>query len=125
MIFTGSAYTSGALSMVAGVAEKLSVRICILAAHVVPYPLPLAQPCVDPKFLQRSLLGLALSYNVDTSVQVCLCRDSVETLNQILPADAIVVIGGRKRWWQTAEQRLAGALAQQERTVFFFDPARL
>jgi len=124
VIFTGSAYTSGALSMVAGLASKLSARICLVAAQVVPYPLPLLEGAVRPEFLRRWLLGLVLGYDVEASVQICLCRDSAETLNKVLPRDAIVVIGGRRHWWRTAEQRLAHALAQRGRTIFFFDPTQ-
>jgi hypothetical protein len=110
--------------MVAGLASKLSVRISIVAAHVVPYPLPLLSPAVGPEFLERCLLQMALDQEVDTSVQIYLCRDSVETLNQVLPAGAAVVIGGRKRWWRTAEQRLARALSQRGRTIYFLDPTK-
>ena len=97
----------------------------MLAAHVVPYPLPLLDPAVDTKFLEGPLLYLALSQGVDATVQIYLCRDSFETLDQVLPAGAIVVVGGRKRWWRTAEQRLAGALRAHGRTVFFFDSTTL
>ena len=61
--------------MVAG----LAARISIVAAHVVPYPLPLLDPPVNPAFLERHLLSLALSTTVDTTAQVYLCRDQVET----------------------------------------------
>jgi len=111
--------------MAVGLASKLSARISLLAAHVVPYPLPLLDPAVRPEFLERSLLHLALSHDVETNVQIYLCRDSVETLNRVLPAGATVVIGGRKRWWRTAEQRLARALAHHGRSIFFIDPTQI
>ena len=104
--------------MVAGVAGRIS----IVAAHVVPYPLPLLDPPVDPAFLEQRLLSLALRSEVDTSVQIYLCRDRAETLDRVLPAGATVVISGRRHWWRTAEQRLARRLSQHGRTIFFFDP---
>jgi len=122
VVFTGWAHTSKVLSMVAG----LAARISIVAAHVVPYPLPLLDPAVNPTFLEHRLLRLALSTAVDTTSQiylrVYLCRDQVETLDRVLPAGAKVVIGGRRHWWRTAEQRLARSLARDGRTIFFFDP---
>jgi len=121
VVFTGSDYIAGALAMAAGIAAVLSAQICILAAQVVPYPLPLADPPVGPEFLERSLLDLAQEFDVDTTVEIYLCRDAAETLNQILPVGATVVIGGRKRWWRTAEQRLADALAQHQRTILFHE----
>jgi hypothetical protein len=118
VVFTGSAYTSGALSLV----SRLAARISIVAAHVVPYPLPLLDPPVDPAFLEQRLLSLALGSGADATVQIYLCRDRAETLDRILPAGATVVIGGRRHWWRTAEQRLARALAHHGRNIFFFDP---
>jgi len=118
VVFTGSAYTARALSIVAGLANRIS----IVVAHVVPYPLPLLDPPVDSAFLEQRLLRLALRSDVDTSVRIYLCRDRAETLDRILPTGAKVVIGGRRHWWRTAEQRLARRLAQHGRTILFFDP---
>jgi hypothetical protein len=125
VIFTGTRDTSNILTMVEGLASRLSAHICVLAAQVVPYPLPLSEPDVRTGFLRQTLLKMILEHDLDASVQICLCRNPVEALDTVLPGDAIVVVGGRRRWWRTAEQRMAGALAKKQRAVFFLDPTKL
>jgi hypothetical protein len=56
---------------------------------------------------------------VETSVQIYLCRDQFETLTSVLKAGSIVVFGGRKRWWPTKEQGLAGRLRRAGYEVIF------
>ena len=50
---------------------------------------------------------------------IYLCRDRVETLTAVLSPHSLVVIGGRKRWWPTAEKRLARKLRRAGHEVIF------
>lgn len=125
VVYTQPDYTSHALSRIKDWAAYLPNRITLIDSHVIPYPLNLSRPDVELEFLQSRLLRMALENSVDASIQVCLCRDALEGLDLVLPRNAIVVIGGRRRWWRTAEQRLAQSLAARQRTVYFFDPTDL
>jgi hypothetical protein len=48
-----------------------------------------------------------------------LCRDSSETLLAVLKPRSLVVIGGRRRWWPTREERLAKKLRGAGHEVIF------
>jgi hypothetical protein len=48
-----------------------------------------------------------------------LCRDRVETLRKVLKPHSLVVIGGRRSWWPTPENRLARQLRRSGHEVVF------
>src|SRR5215471_18162128 len=74
LVFTGFAAAKCALSFVTQYARDLGARITILAARVVPYPLPLEKPPFDIGLLERDLGALAAAQHVETAIQIYLCR---------------------------------------------------
>jgi hypothetical protein len=82
----------------------------LIVPQVVPYPLPLTSPPVLVDFNERRLRVLASHCRVETRVSIYLCRDPWETLQSVLKPHSLVVVGTRKRWWPTAEKRLAAKL---------------
>jgi hypothetical protein len=69
-------------------------------------------------FQEKRFRELAAASPVDIRVQLYLCRDQLETLKITLKPHSIVVIGGRKRWWPTREQRLARKLQNHHEVIF-------
>ena len=84
----------------------------------VPYTLSLTNPAVPVKFLQEQLRALASRVPMDTAGHIYLCRDKLRTLRLILRPGAIVILGGRK-WWWSAERKLARALKNDGHHVIF------
>ena len=122
LVFTGFAAGKAALATVGQYARDLGARITIVAAQVVPYPLPLEKPPVDVGLLQRDLGALAAAQPVETAVQIYLCRDAWETLRHALPRESTVIVSGPKRWWwPSAEQRFAGRLRRDGHRVLFLN----
>src|ERR1017187_7688461 len=83
---------------------------------------PLDKPPVSVRFTERLLSDLVCRLELDAfepSVHLYLCRDQVETLLQVLSPNSLVVIGGRKHWWPTAERRVAKALRSKGHRVVF------
>jgi hypothetical protein len=78
--------------------------------QIVPYPLPLTSPPVLVDFNERRLRVIASHCRVETRVSIYLCRNPLETLQSVLKPHSLVVVGSRKRWWPTAEKRLAKKL---------------
>jgi hypothetical protein len=117
VIYTGTSATSAALAAAASMARGLSARITILAAQVVPYPLPLTDPPVPTGFTERVLASMTAELEEESSIEIRLCRDREQTLRQAVGPASVVVIGTRKRWWPTPEKTLARLLQRDGRRV--------
>jgi len=110
VVFTSRDATLTALREAGNLASNLGARITLIVAQIVPYPLPLARPAVQTDFNERRLRVIADNNRVETRVSIYLCREPLETLASVLKPHSLVVVGGRKRWWPTAEKRLAAKL---------------
>jgi hypothetical protein len=118
LVFTGLATARAALAAATGYARGLGAQITILVTQVVPYPLPLEEPPVDLRLLERDLRALAADPPVETTIQIYLCRDRWETIRNALPRESTVIVGGRKCWWRpSTEQRLARLLRRDGHRV--------
>jgi len=124
VIFTDPLATGAALKCAQSFARELGVGIHLQAAVVVPFQLPLEEPPVPVAFLQETLRELVAQLETDTfdpAVHLYLCRDRVRALSQVLRPNSLVVLGGRKHWWPTAESKLARALRSQGHRVILVD----
>ena len=110
VIFTSVASTLKALKKAGALATSLGARITVVVPQVVPYPLQLESPPVLIDWNERRFRVIADQSPVETTVRIYLCRDCLETLASVLNSRSIVVLGARKRWWPTAESRLAHSL---------------
>ncbi len=119
VLFTSSTATAAALRTAGALADRLDARIRLLAPQVVPFPLPLDNPPIQVGFSEQRLHEIALASPVETTVQIYLCRDFWDTVRNVLAPRSLVVIGGRRRWWPTPEQRLAGKLRRAGYEVIY------
>ena len=120
VVFTSVEVTLMALRTASALAGSLSGRITLLVPQIVPYPLPLASPPVLLDWNERRFRVMASESTVDTTVQMHLCRDRLETLKAVLSPGSLVVVGGRKRrWWPAPEKRLARKLRRAGYEVIF------
>jgi hypothetical protein len=110
VVFTSVDATLTALKEAGDLASRLGGRITLIVPQIVPYPLPLTSPPVLVDFNERRLRVIASNCRVETRVSIYLCRDPLETLKSVLKPHSLVVVGSRKRWWPTAEKRLAAEL---------------
>jgi len=124
VIFTDWQETAAALKFAQSFARGLGARISLRAAIAVPFQLPIDQPAVSVPFLEQVMRKLVAQLSreaFDPTVHLYLCRDLVWALSQVLKPNSLVVIGGRKRWWPTAETRMARALRDKGYRVVFVD----
>jgi hypothetical protein len=114
VVFTSVDATLAALKeagrLLGNQASSLGGRITLIVPQIVPYPLPLDSPPVLVDFNERRLRVIASNCRVETRVSIYLCRDALEILQSVLKPHSLVVVGSRKRWWPTAEKRLAAKL---------------
>ena len=78
----------------------------------------------EEEFTKRLAADLACQQSQDTvktTVHLYLCRDRVATLLHVLAPNSLVVIGRRRRWWPTAETRLAKVLRSNGHQVVSID----
>ena len=108
--FTDASGTLAALSLAAQLGRNLDARINLVALQTVPYGLELTRPPIALEWLEERLRDLALRSPIDIHVDIILSRDGKWALRQMLKPHSLVVIGGRRRWWRTKEQRLAETL---------------
>jgi hypothetical protein len=111
--------TLSALRHAGELAHELGIQIRLLVPQIVPYPLPINNPPVDPNFRVRQFHTVAAGGNVETYIDVRLCRNLDDALVGALLPQSLVLIGGRKRWWPTREQRLARSLSLAGHHVLF------
>ncbi len=102
--------TLTALTRAADLAKGLNARLRLVMMNVIPYPLPLDRPPVRRDFNERRLVEIASASPIETTVHLCMCRQRLETLIALLRPHSLVVIGGRKTWWPTKEEKLAREL---------------
>jgi hypothetical protein len=119
VVFTSVEATLAALRKAGELAARLHARIVLLVPQIVPYPLPLTSPPILLDFNERRFRLIAQESPVETSVRLYLCRDRRDMLKGALPPQSIVVLAGPKRWWPTAESRLARALRREGHEVIF------
>jgi hypothetical protein len=125
VIFTNREATAAALKATESFARGLGACIRLRAGIVVPVQLPLDQPLVSVEFFEKSLRELAGQPEPDgleRSIHLYVCRDWADTLLEVLKPNSMAVMGARKRWWPTAESRLARALRKEGIRVVLLYP---
>lgn len=121
VMFTDVPGTLRALKAAAELAHNLNGRIRLLAAQVVPYPLPLESPHVSEEFNERRFQTIASHSRIETRVEVHVCRDREEAFCQALQAEALVVIGVHRSRRPTGEKALVKKLQKKGLQVILVD----
>ena len=119
VVFTSVDATIAALKRAGSLAGYLTTSITLIVAQVVPYPLPLNSPPVLLEFNERRFRAIAGATSAETTVRLYLCRDRWETLKSVLRPNSLIVVGGRRKWWDTEEKRLVGRLRRAGHDVIF------
>ena len=115
--YTCRELTQAALAKAGELTRNLGARITLFTVHVAPFPLPLDRPDVPSSFLERKLAGVARAAAMQADIRIAIARDAELGCQQILPPHSLVVMATRRRWWPTAEEKLARALAQAGHSV--------
>lgn len=121
MIATSPEATRAALQRAGEMASSLEARIALIVLQVVPFPCSLADPPVLKEFNEDRYRVIVAESTIPASVRILLCRDRVETLCSSLEPESLVVLGGKKHWWPTPEQRLARKLRHSGHRVILIE----
>jgi len=123
VIFTNFEETRLSLSAANRLAHDLSMRLVVMAAQVVPYPVPLDDPPVSTEFTRELLMRLVRG--VEAEIKLYLCRDRNETIRHALPRGSVVVIGTRKHRWWDRDHVLARQLRRDGHQLMLIDTGRV
>jgi hypothetical protein len=121
VLFTTHAGTVAALKMASRLSANLGARPKVLMLYEVPYTLPLERRALPDGFLENQVRALQRDFPEEISTDLHLCRHPRQGLREVLLPHSLIVLGGRKRWWPTPEQRLAEFLHSSGHQVIFVD----
>jgi hypothetical protein len=116
VVYSYGAKTQAVFRRAAALVTQLGAEIRILAPMVVPYPLPLERPPVDPAFVIRKIVEECESAGIAATVDVRLCRDLHECVRRELEMESVVLVR-HPRPWAWNEKRLAKALRRDGHRV--------
>lgn len=119
VLFTTHAGTVAALKTASRLSANLGAHPKVLMLYEVPYTLPLDKRVLPQGFLENQLRALRRDFPEEISVQIHICRHLRQGLREVLPPHSLIVMGGRKRRWLTAEQWLARRLRKDGHEVVF------
>ena len=107
-------YTSpeltGAALRHAGACTDLNVHVSIVDIQVVPLPCALDHPPDDKEFSRQRLCDLLAQSGLPGRADVLYARDWLVGFCRVLHAQSLVMLGGKKGWWPTREDKLARGL---------------
>ena len=117
MAYTEWDLASAVLQRVPALTAGLNAKVTLVAVHTVPYPLPFECPAAAHAHLVEQLVDLASLSPLPVYPQAVLARSRNEGFRFVLKPESMVLIGARKRWHATAEERLARTLAHEGHRV--------
>ena len=95
----------------------LQARISLVAVHAVPFPADFFCAASTHSFLVDQLTLLADDCPLPVNPQVVLARSREEGFRYALQPESIVLVGTRRHFWRTSEERLARTLASDGHKV--------
>ena len=115
--YTEWSVTDRLLKRAAALTAGLNARLTLVAVHTVPYPATFECPAAVHAYLVEQLVDLASRCPLPVNPQVVLARGRTEGFAYVLKPESIVLLGARKHWWRTEEERLARSLARDGHKV--------
>ncbi len=103
--------TAAVLKRAVELVSGLNATILLIAVHTVPFPAEFASASVAHAHLVGQLADLADRCSVPVIPHVVMARGREEGFRFALQEESTVLVGTKSHLWQTAEERLARALA--------------
>jgi hypothetical protein len=105
VVFTRVKHTLEALWAAGRLAHDLGAPVRLLVPQLVPFAVPLDQPPVERGFAERRFSSIAEQSAVETTVNICLCREWESGVLESVRPHSIVVLGAARRWWRSRRER--------------------
>jgi hypothetical protein len=125
VILTTEEGTAAALNAARWLGKDLEGQVTLLVFEVAQFQLPLDQPPLILDCATEQEFSLVshkcAGKEKDVAIKICLCRDRDTDLQRVFRRRSLVVIGGKRRWWLSREERLEKALQRLGHHVIFID----
>jgi hypothetical protein len=105
------------LRKAAALTAGLQARISLVAVHSVPFPADFRCQASTHAFLVDKLTALAAESPLPVVPQVVLARSRDEGFRYALRPESTVIVGSRRHFWRTSEERLARMLVSDGHKV--------
>jgi len=115
--YTEWSVTDALLKRAGELTAGLNAKVSLVAVHTTPYPATFGCPASVHAHLVDQLVDLAGRCPLPVTPQVVLARSREEGFQFVLPPQATILVGSRKRPWRTSEERLAHTLARDGHKV--------
>jgi hypothetical protein len=115
--YTEWSVTDALLKRAVALTAGLNAKLTLVAVHTVPYAAPYGCPSAVHAHLVEQLVDLASRCPLPVNPQVVLARGRAEGFAYVLKPESIVLLGARKHWWRTREEKLARRLARDGHKV--------
>jgi metal-dependent amidase/aminoacylase/carboxypeptidase family protein len=115
--YTEWSVTEAVMKRAAVMTAGLNARLTLVAVHTVPYPATFSCPISVHAHLVEQLIDLASRSSLPVDPQVVLARSREEGFQHILKPASTVLIGTRRHFWRTAEEKLARRLVRDGHKV--------
>jgi len=110
--YTSPEMTEKVVERAAALSAGLNVLLKLVAVYVAPYPAELRCPAAMEQHLTARLTELGERTSLPSCVHLVVSRDRVEGFRQVLRPGSAVLLGSRKRFWRTREEKLARELTR-------------
>ena len=117
VLFTDVRHTIAAMRQAAMLGRALHASLRVLMPIVVPVRLPLSEPQLDGRILQRRLSVVLDGLNVPARIETVYCRDRAEAVERALPPHSVVFVCRSKCWLFDGAGRLARRLSARGHNV--------
>lgn len=113
--------TKAALKYATELIDGQDARVRLIDVHVVPYGVPLEQPPIDSKYLERRLKTLTRKSELSVSAEVVFARDWEQGFRRALTPGSTILLPIRRAEWRSSEKRLAARLRKLGHTVVWVE----
>ncbi len=117
VVYSERSVTAAVLRRATELLSGLNARVLLAAVHTVPFPAPLASASASHAHLVEQLVDLASQCSLPITPQVVMARYWEEGFRFLLQEESTVLVGTKKRFWRTHEERLACTLAKDGHKV--------
>ncbi len=115
--YTEPTLTAEVLERVQELTAGLRARVSLMAVQALPYPLPFVCPTAVHAHLAELLTELAGRCSLPVAPQLVLARDRQEGFRCALKPASLVIVGTRRRFFRSPDERLARSLARDGHNV--------